>query len=115
MGTSTDPVLFYGLIAEEGSEAYDKIVELRKDDEGCLGDFPETEECEISFIGFLDYCDYNVFVKDSYHSTYKGSVTIDPTTLTVLPDWDAKLAKFCEKFGLKLDKKPQWWLTTRTC
>jgi hypothetical protein len=113
MGMSTDPVLFYGLIAEEGSEAHERIRELA--DENDLGDYPANEDCQASFIGYIDYCDYAVFVTDSYTISWNGKTTINPETLKVQPDWDAKLAKFCEEFGLKLDEKPQWRLTARTC
>ena len=134
MGQSTDAQLAYGIplgddeynpkdmmpLFRENSDRFDDVwdflIWMHFGDE--LSDEPFFERiksvpCELQKHCYCDYAMYNLVIRESETTAYRGDVEqFDPEYFDKPYDeWDAIIKDFCEKAGLEF-QQPKWLLTS---
>lgn len=104
MGVSTDGLLFYGIILEEGEDISNEL-------------YDKTEFNDRSEIGIENYCsgDYPIYaitIKKSVISANRGSPKKVNGVYEKNQDWDMLLDKFCIENNINYSNKPNWYLAS---
>ena len=102
MGTSTDGLIFYGFLFEEGEEL-DFLTE--EEIEGFLW---KNKDFELINYCSGDYPIYAIAIKDSSRSCSRG-YPIEIKSLIANPKWDKILKDFMQNHKI-IGKKVSWWL-----
>ena len=115
MGLSTDAILFYGILLEEGD-----LDKLREEEGGYVGRDHEllhddTSPCHLGVHCSYNHPEYFLCVTASERLAKRGDAQNVTRTLTITnikkQMWDRELERFCKKASLVYEQ-PQWFIAS---
>ena len=118
MGVSTDAIVFYGLLVDDDSPAFEKLShyeETEAEEQNPLGGIVYTGHA-IDGVTIVTHCSdgspmFAVAIADSVVTAWRGHPRPLQPVLPSHAGSDAKLRAFCEKHGITW-REPSWLLVS---